>query len=491
VKDVDVIELEAEVINANRVIRTRRTYDPFADPRVRLVTNDARNALRLTDKRYDAIVSQPSHPWTAGASHLFTREFFALVRNRLNTDGVFVQWMNAEFLDENLLRRLVATLLAEFRYVRIYQPSALALHFVASNEAIAPEAAQAWLAEPDHYAQNGIAAPTDLVAKLMVNEAGAEQLAAGSEPMTDDDNRMAFDTVTDADGIDASELLRITADVDPLLAGGGTLRVGLSARDAVRVGWRLAADEQTMRLKRWIDTVSDDSTQRLLRALLYRSQGQPDQVDAMLSGIDAKAPLYAEARFLAINNDQPYLHDGVVDVELLPEPVAGENRLSALLLGWQLLGREDWKALEALDAALQAIGYQEIWSNAAVMLRVEWRLSANDPTHAVEAIDLLDRVLASLPSMYGYRLRALAGYQLNNGPVLVESAAYFAGSADQRIWDHFYADRELVPEARERMHREIIELESAVENILADDQTGRARRVHAELQRIRRDYAYN
>ena len=87
----------------------------------------------LTGKSYDAIVSQPSHPWTAGASHLFTREFAADVRRRLNEGGVFLQWMNAEFLDEPLLRTQAATLLAEFENVRLYHPSPLVLMFLASD----------------------------------------------------------------------------------------------------------------------------------------------------------------------------------------------------------------------------------------------------------------------------------------------------------------------------------------------------------------------
>ena len=61
-------------------------------------------ALRLTNHRYDAIVSQPSHPWTAGASHLYTREFMQLAHEHLTDDGVFVQWMNVIFMDEELLR---------------------------------------------------------------------------------------------------------------------------------------------------------------------------------------------------------------------------------------------------------------------------------------------------------------------------------------------------------------------------------------------------
>ena len=54
----------------------------------------------LTDLRYGAIVSQPSHPWTAGASHLYTRDFFEQVRGRLAPGGVFVQWMGLQFVDE-------------------------------------------------------------------------------------------------------------------------------------------------------------------------------------------------------------------------------------------------------------------------------------------------------------------------------------------------------------------------------------------------------
>ena len=75
VRHVDVIELEPKVIEANRVTAQLRKRNPLTDPRVNIIVNDARGALRLTDRRYDAIVSQPSHPWPAGASHLYTREF--------------------------------------------------------------------------------------------------------------------------------------------------------------------------------------------------------------------------------------------------------------------------------------------------------------------------------------------------------------------------------------------------------------------------------
>ena len=87
VEQIDVIELEPSVIDANHSISERRKYRPLSDPRVSLIINDARSALALTDKRYDIIVSQPSHPWSAGASHLYTREYMQLVAEHLTDEG--------------------------------------------------------------------------------------------------------------------------------------------------------------------------------------------------------------------------------------------------------------------------------------------------------------------------------------------------------------------------------------------------------------------
>ena len=151
VASIDVVEIEPEILEANRRIADRRLEDPLADPRLRVLLNDARGALAVSDVRYDAIVSQPSHSWTAGASHLYTREFMAEARDHLRPGGVFVQWMNARFVDEALFRTLGATLLDVYQHVRVYAPDPWMLLFLASDEAIEPEAQAAVLAETDHF----------------------------------------------------------------------------------------------------------------------------------------------------------------------------------------------------------------------------------------------------------------------------------------------------------------------------------------------------
>src|SRR5690606_37453687 len=85
---ITVVELEEAVVEAARRMhqerndKAKRTVPfPLEDPRVRLVVDDARARLKLAaEDTLDAVVSQPSHPWLAGSSALYTREFFEEVR---------------------------------------------------------------------------------------------------------------------------------------------------------------------------------------------------------------------------------------------------------------------------------------------------------------------------------------------------------------------------------------------------------------------------
>jgi hypothetical protein len=77
------------------------------DSRVQLRLNDARNSLLVEGRSYDLIVSQPSHPWLAGAGNLFTRQFFEIVAAHLNDGGIFAQWINLFNMDATTLRSIL------------------------------------------------------------------------------------------------------------------------------------------------------------------------------------------------------------------------------------------------------------------------------------------------------------------------------------------------------------------------------------------------
>ncbi len=95
-------------------------HRPRGDPRFRLVIGDGRNHLLLSKEPYDVIISEPSNPWMAGVSGLFTREFFELARSRLADGGLFCQWAHVYNLSESDLKTIVASFTDAFESAALF-----------------------------------------------------------------------------------------------------------------------------------------------------------------------------------------------------------------------------------------------------------------------------------------------------------------------------------------------------------------------------------
>ena len=109
----DVSEISPEVVSASAYFSTENR-DALSDGRVRLIVGDGRSHLLLSDDRYDVIVSEPSNPWMAGVSTLFTREFFQAARAHLQPDGILCQWAHTYNINDTDLRSIVDTFLSTF-----------------------------------------------------------------------------------------------------------------------------------------------------------------------------------------------------------------------------------------------------------------------------------------------------------------------------------------------------------------------------------------
>jgi spermidine synthase len=120
IESVACVELEPATVNASRFFEHVNNH-PLNDPRLHLIIDDARTYLRVNPARYDIIVSEPSHPWVPGVANLFTREFFQLGRDRLNDDGIFVQWLQIYQLSTDSLRSVLATFHDTFPYVQVFR----------------------------------------------------------------------------------------------------------------------------------------------------------------------------------------------------------------------------------------------------------------------------------------------------------------------------------------------------------------------------------
>ncbi len=382
VERFDVIELEPEVIAANRRIADRRDPDPLADPRLRLHLNDARGALLLTERRWDAIVSQPSHPWTAGASHLYTREFFELVREHLTDDGVFVQWIGLRFVDEPLLRSLVATLGDVFPEVRVYWPPGRTTWlFLASDAPLPLEESLAALhgVDPGLAVALGLDGPEDLAIHAALDAEGTRRFAAGAAVSTDDRNLLQMHSRRALRApVDAEALRDALAPLDPLVPPAGL--------DAPRLVRRLVESGQRERAGRVAATVADPAQRRI--------------AEALVGGLGRPEP--GLARLLAEHPDATLLRDTVLLRQLAPGVDATARRLTAagdpgraaLVEAWEASRESDWLRVAAWEPALAGIEPGSPLFPVSQRLRIRWRIESNGPERTAEAVAIADRLLA-------------------------------------------------------------------------------------------------
>ena len=114
VKQLDVLEINKAVAKACRNYFHAWNNNCLDDPRTHLIIQDGRNHLALTQQSYDVIISEPSNPWMAGLANLYTLDFFRLARQRLTTDGLFGQWIQAYEMDGETFSLLGRTFTAVF-----------------------------------------------------------------------------------------------------------------------------------------------------------------------------------------------------------------------------------------------------------------------------------------------------------------------------------------------------------------------------------------
>ena len=431
---LDVVELEPRVIDANASFARLRAHDPLADPRLRLIENDARNALVLTDRRYDILVSQPSHPWTSGSANLYSRGFLELARSRLTPDGVLLVWINAQFIDEALLRDIAATITAVFPQVRLYRPERMELMFLASAAPLEPErlalgAGSALQREADYFAGAGINAAEDIAASLTAADAGMTQLAVGGRMITDDRNQLATDSSPTRGGFTPESLDRLLRDVHAAQSATGGALAQLPL-DAHYLGDRLVSLGFAETAAAFAAARRDDAAGISTFARGLEASGRRDDAAALRRAAAERFPDDAALRFAAL---RPRLLDAARAAGRGTEPLQGlPDSARAVLEGWRHAADGEWDAVRALEPRLAAARTVDGWHPEATQLRIEWRTRAagdERPTRAREALQLVDRMIARRPTSDLFILRASAALSLGDGAAFLESASAFAADA--------------------------------------------------------------
>jgi spermidine synthase len=122
VPSIDLVEIDPVLVEAVRHSPLEEvSHHALEKPGVRILVADARAVYSLERGSYDVIVSEPSNPWIAGIGNLFTREAFALARERLSEDGVFCQWVHAGYASSETFKLVLRTFLAVFPRAALYE----------------------------------------------------------------------------------------------------------------------------------------------------------------------------------------------------------------------------------------------------------------------------------------------------------------------------------------------------------------------------------
>lgn len=129
---VDVVELEAATIRVARdCVDVNRNV--LQNPKVHLALGDAREVLLTSSQSYDIIFSEPSNPYRAGVSSLYTKEFYTAAASRLTSDGLFVHWVQAYEVDAFAVATVLVTLRTVFPHVTMWRTMAGDLLLIAQR----------------------------------------------------------------------------------------------------------------------------------------------------------------------------------------------------------------------------------------------------------------------------------------------------------------------------------------------------------------------
>jgi tetratricopeptide (TPR) repeat protein len=317
--------------------------------------------------------------------------------------------MTPRFVDEPLLRKLIATFVDVFPHVCVLHPASGGLLFLASGQPLSVEEnfARAIARAPDEFAELGVFGPADVAAALVLDEEGARAFSAGAPLITD--NRNALQMRSFAVARDAESSFRpdeAMAAFDPLVPGPPGL-------DRVYVVRRLLARGYLTRAQRLAQTAEDPVERAAASGLIAIAKGQPGEARAELERALELDPASLEARAALLRLRRRAIIAGDWPVAVLASAVGDPE--AAVLDGWRAEAERDWAAVRALEPRLARTDPRNPYFPDAARLRVQWRLSEGSAPLAREAVGLADELIPVNGSAGDLVLRARAAAAADDG----------------------------------------------------------------------------
>jgi spermidine synthase len=200
VRAIDVVDVSRDILEMSDLAYA--TGHPLRDPRVAVHVEDGRFFLQQTAHRFDLITGEPPPPKLAGIAALYSREYFRLMRSRLNPAGLATYWVPAHQLAQGDTWAIVRAFCDAFPDCSLWSGGGPEWILLGSRDGIAavPEERLARLWTLPALAQRlrgiGIDGPAPLAALFMADADLLRTLTADTPPLADNFPRRLSTKVT-------------------------------------------------------------------------------------------------------------------------------------------------------------------------------------------------------------------------------------------------------------------------------------------------------
>lgn len=176
-----IVDINRAVFDAAPLFQKNRGV--LADPIVQPVVMDGRAFLRrLPEARFDLVTLEPMPPNHAGVNSLYSREFYELIRARLQDGGAVAQWLPIHLIAPEHMRAIVGAFVEVFPHARLWMDP--------QGTGILVAGKQPWLLRSSSEPLPLTAA--EIESRFLLDGNALRTLSAGYEPVTDDNQTLSY-----------------------------------------------------------------------------------------------------------------------------------------------------------------------------------------------------------------------------------------------------------------------------------------------------------
>ena len=171
---IDAVDLNENVFKTAPELAAHHA-SVHLDPRLRMINDDGRNFLNLSDEVYDLITSEPPPPMAGGVYRLYSREYYEQVLAHLSPNGLMTQWLPEAQMPNDAIELVSRTFVQVFPYCLVFEGAGPHLILLGSRSRIDLERVSKRFYESDSVRADllriGIGNPTALVDRVIREDA--------------------------------------------------------------------------------------------------------------------------------------------------------------------------------------------------------------------------------------------------------------------------------------------------------------------------------